>query len=213
MTTQLRSAIGRFVGVAADAQTYRNLAYLLLTFPLGILYLTAIWGGGLAGVSMIPILVGVPVVVAVLAFAAVLADFEARLTRGLLDVPVAYDVPRPDDEPITEYAKRLVFDADTYVAVVYLLSKFVLGVAVFVGVTVSASLAVTMALAPVLYDLPGISYNLWVYQIETLPSALGASAVGVLLGFVALHAFNAAAWVLGQYAAAMLGEEEDGASE
>jgi len=208
MTTTIRSALGRFFGVAVDPQTYRNLAYLLLTFPLGILYFTVLWGGGAAGVSTIPILVGIPILVAVLALAVNLADLETRLARGLLGADVAYETPQPSDETLGEYVKRLALSPRSYLAVVYLLSKFVVGLASFIALTFASVLSTVLVLAPVLYDRPDVSYQFGVTTIETLPAALGASVAGVLLAFVSLHLFNVAAWALGEYTELMLGRGE-----
>jgi hypothetical protein len=208
MTTTARSALGRFFGVAVDPQTYRNLAYLLLTFPLGILYFTVLWGGGAAGVSTIPILVGIPILVAVLAVAVYLADLESRLARGLLGTDVTYETPQPGDETLGEYVKRLALSPRSYLAVVYLLSKFIVGLASFIALTFASVLSTVLVLAPVLYSRPGVSYQFGVTTIETLPAALGASAVGVLLAFVSLHLFNVAAWALGEYTEVMLGHGE-----
>mgnify|MGYP003836013207 FL=1 len=208
MTTTIRSALGRFFGVAVDPQTYRNLAYLLLTFPLGILYFTVLWGGGAAGVSTIPILVGIPILVAVLALAVNLADLETRLARGLLGADVAYETPQPSDETLGEYVKRLALDPRSYLAVVYLFSKFVVGLVSFVGLTFASVLSSLLVLAPVLYNRPGASYQFGVTTIETLPAAVGASVAGVLLAFVSLHLFNVAAWALGEYTEVMLGRGE-----
>jgi hypothetical protein len=208
MTTTVRSVLGRFFRVAVDPQTYRNLAYLLLTFPLGILYFTVLWGGGAAGVSTIPVLVGIPILVAVLALAGYLADLESRLARGLLGAEVTYETPQPTEETLGEYLKRLALSPRSYLAVVYLLSKFVVGLASFIGLTFASVLSSVLVLAPVLYNRPGVSYQFGVTTIETLPAALGASVAGVLLAFVSLHLFNVAAWALGEYTEIMLGHGE-----
>jgi len=208
MTTTIRSALGRFFGVAVEPQTYRNLAYLLLTFPLGILYFTVLWGGGAAGVATIPILVGVPILVAVLAVAVTLADLETRLARGLLGADVAYETPQPGDETLGEYVRRLALDPRSYLAVVYLFSKFVVGLASFIALTFASVLSTVLVLAPVLYNRPDVSYQFGVTTIETLPAALGASVAGVLVAFVSLHLFNVAAWAVGEYTEVMLGRGE-----
>jgi hypothetical protein len=204
MTQTARAALRQFLGVAVDPQTYRNLAYLLLTFPLGILYFTVIVSGGSAGLGMVPIAVGVPVLVAVLALATALAGFESRLTRGLVGTDVDYSAPDPSDLTAVEYGKRVAFDPRSYLAVGYLLSKFVIGIAAFVVMVTSAALSAAFAAAPLLYDYPGVAYGTGVWSVETLPEALGLSATGVLLAVVTLHVANGAAWLLGEYTAVML---------
>lgn len=206
-TNTVRTALGRFLGVVLDPQTYRNLAYLLLTFPLGILYFTVIVSGGSAGLSLIPLLVGAPVLVGVLALAPALADVETRLARGLLGTDVTYETPlRAGDEAgIGEFVKGLVLDPRSYLAVGYLLSKFVIGIAAFVALVTSAAVSAAFAVAPLLYDRPGVTYQVGAWSVETLPVALGLSAAGVLFALVSLHLFNGAAWLVGEYTEVMLG--------
>jgi len=204
--TTTHSALRRFLGVAFDPQTYRNLVYLLLAFPLGILYLTVLWAGGATGISLVPLfLLGVPVLVAVMALAVHLTELEARLARGLLDSDVAYEAPRPTDETAVEYAKRLVTEPQSYRAVVYLLSKFVIGIAAFVALTTAASVSAVFVLAPVLYDLPETQYNFGVWSVTTLPEAAGVAIVGLLVGLLSLHAFNLCAAAVGRYTELMVG--------
>lgn len=211
MTQTVRAALGRFLGVVVDPQTYRNMAYLLLTFPLGVLYFTVIVSGGSTGLSLLPLVVGVPVLVAVLALATALAGLESRLTRGLVGTDVSYSAPDPGDLTVVEYAKRLAFEPRSYRAVGYLLSKFVVGIAAFAALVTSASLSAAFAAAPLVYDYPGVSYELGAWTVETLPAALGLSATGVLLALVTLHLVNGAAWLLGEYTAVMLGRGDQSA--
>lgn len=209
MTTDTaRSALGRFLGVAVDPQTYRNLAYLLLAFPLGIVYFTVFWGGGAAGLATVPILVGVPVLVALLAVATTLADLESRLAAGLLGADVSAGATRPGDETLGEYVQRIALDPRSYLAVGYLLSKFVIGLVAFVALVTSATLSATLVLAPALYQRPGIAYQFGARSVETLPVALGLSVTGVLLALVSLHLLNGAAWLVGEYTEVMLGSGE-----
>lgn len=204
-TTLARTGLRRFFGVVADAQTYRNLAYLALTFPLGVLYFTLIWGGGSIGASTLPILVGAPILVGVLAMAVAVADIETRLARGLIGADVSMATPRPSEEPLTEYAKRLITSPQSYLAVVYLLSKFVIGIAAFVALTVASTLSAVLTAAPLLYSRPGVAYQIGSnVVVDTLPEAMVASVVGILLAFVFLHLFNVAARALARYTEVML---------
>ena len=206
MTTHpARTGLRRFFGVATDGQTYRNLAYLALTFPLGVLYFTLVWGGGAAGVSTLPILVGAPILVAVLAMAVAVADIETRLARGLLGADVSMNTPSPSEETLTEYAKRLVLSPQSYLAVVYLLSKFVIGIAAFTALVTAATLSAVLTAAPLVYDRPGVTYNFGPnVVIDPPPEAMVAAVAGILLAFVSLHVFNLAARALARYTELLL---------
>jgi len=195
----------RLFGVAVEPQTYRNVVYLLLAFPLGTLYFAAIVAGGAAGVGTLPILVGIPILASVLVFAVHLAALESRLADGLLGTDVDYETVQPDGETVVPYVKRLALDPKTYLAIGYLLSKFAIGIAAFTAVVTLAALSVSFAFAPLLYDLPGVAYQVGPWEIDTLARAVGLSVVGVAVAFPALHLLNVFAWVVGAYTEAMLG--------
>lgn len=210
MTTHTaRTGLRRFFGVATDPQTYRNLTYLALSFPLGVLYFTLVWGGGAVGLSTLPIVVGAPILLGVLAMAVSVADVEARLARGLLGADVVLDVPRPSDESLSAYARRLVLSPRSYLAVVYLLSKFVVGVVAFTALTTAATLSGVLTAAPLLYDLQSVTYRAGpTVLIDTFPEAAVASISGLLLAVVSLHVFNLAARGLAVYTELLLGTGE-----
>ena len=59
--TRDSSLLRRFVGVVAEPQSYRNLAYLLLGLPLGTLWFTLIVTGVSVSISMLVVaLLGIP---------------------------------------------------------------------------------------------------------------------------------------------------------
>lgn len=205
MTTALDSPAARFAGVVADPQTYRNLAYLALAFPFGLLYFTALVTGGVAGLATVPLVVGVPILGAVVATTLAFGYLEAGLTRGLLGADVAFAAPRVRGEPFADYARRVALDPRTYLAFVYLLSKFAIGVVAFTALVTAGALSAGLAAAPLLYDRADVQYDLGAATVDTLPEALAVAPVGVLLALTTLHLCNAGASVLAAYARTMLG--------
>lgn len=197
-----QSLSDRLFAPVTDRQTYRNLAYVLLRFPLGVAYFTVFLTGLVLGVALMPLLVGIPILVAVLASATFAAAFEARLARELLGVDVTYDPLKPAGDSLVPYVKALVTDVRTYLLVAYFFATFGIGLATFVAVVTLVVLAAVLAVAPLTYWLPFTEYRLFVVDdswvaIDTLPEALVASAVGIALFVVSLHVFNALARVLG----------------
>lgn len=71
-------------------QTYRNLLYLALAFPLGLAYFVGFVTGTALGVGLFITWVGLPILALTLAATTAVAGFEARLgataTAGLLSV-------------------------------------------------------------------------------------------------------------------------------
>ena len=79
----------QFVGVVADTQSYINIFYLFLSFPLGIAYFVFLVTGISVGFGLIVIWVGVPILALVLAGSWVLSQLERVLAVHLLkeDIP------------------------------------------------------------------------------------------------------------------------------
>lgn len=204
------SRIRQLFGVVVDPQTYRNAFYLLLTFPLGLCYFTAIVTGVSVGFSTLVILVGVPILAALLVFVVHLAAFEARMANYLLGTEVDYDAGGPDDESAIQYCKGVALDPRTYLAGAYLLSKFVIGIAAFTLLVTLSSLTAAFLAAPVFYDNPDVTYQIGVWEPTTLPEAGVVSLLGLAIGLVGLHAVNLSAWLVGEYTEVMLGAGDEG---
>lgn len=207
-TTAVGGAFRRFVGVPFRAQTYRNLAYLLLAFPLGIAYFTVVTTGLSTGLGMLVTLVGVPLVVATLAVTLGIGSFEARLTAWLLDMdvetatPVALDLDSVDGLVAT--TKRILTAPATWTSLLLVLLKFVFGVLAFTALVTAGAVAGTLLLMPVFYDAPGVAYTVGPYVVDTFGEALAGGAVGLLVVLVGLHVLNGLARLGGFLTGALL---------
>ena len=213
----------RFFAAPFRAQTYRSLAYLALAFPLGLAYFVGLTVGGSLGVGLFITVVGIPILIATLAGATVLAGFEAYLAKHLLGV----ESPSPElvrefdagdgrvlpGDGMVDSAKRLVTAPSTWRSVALLLTKFVFGTVSFVALTVTGALGAVMLAAPFVYDgTPGwvgvteSQYRIGSWTVETLPEAVAVAAAGVVFAFVALNLLNGFAAVQARYTAALLGD-------
>ncbi|WP_135853081.1 sensor domain-containing protein [Halorussus salinus] len=222
-------------GVPFRLQTYRNLLYLALAFPLGLAYFIFLLVGLSLGVGLAITVVGIPILLAVLAISTGLASVEREIATVLLGV----EVESPgwvvtDEGTIIDRAKRLVTDLGTWKALAYLGSKLVIGITAFVAVTTLLVTAVSMLAVPLVYDQPGVYvglvtdapiqfhpslYVVWrnllvgvetvvnieSWQVRTLPAALGVAGFGLLLGIVSLHLLNGLARFSAWYTKFMLG--------
>jgi hypothetical protein len=210
-----RSLVRRALGVGFRSETYRNLAYVLARFPLGITYFTVFVTGLSLGLSLVPLLVGVPILCGVLALGGYVGVVEAWLLRHLRGSEVAYDHTDPAELPVAEYLKTVATDPRNYLLVGFALASFVVGINLFVALTVVFTLALVLVVAPVAYWIPGVEYEvtnaepveLWSTSvdttalvgtgIDTLPEALLASLLGVIVCLVGLHGVNLVAALLG----------------
>ena len=210
-----RSFWARFFGVIAELQTWKNVAYLLLAFPLGLFYFVFLVVGLSVGLALVIIWVGLPILaVTVLAWWA-FATFERWQAELLLGLTMTTrDAPLTGDESWWQRIKRHLGDARTWKDLAYLFVKFPLGIVSFVLVTVCASVPAALIGAPFYYryvDYPKghlhyAGINLGVWHVDTLPKALLLVPLGVVLLFAALHLVNVFARFSGVVAFALLSD-------
>jgi hypothetical protein len=223
MTTQPSRGVGDalrgFLAVPFDAQTYRNLAYLLLAFPLGIGYFVGLSAGLSTGLGLAVTLVGLPVLVLTVAGAAGAAGFEAKLASWLLGVdatpPAALaDLDRSLDsvDDLLAATRRLLTTPTTWTSVLLLVLKFAFGIVAFTALVTASAVLTAMLAAPLLYDVPGITYNVGAAVVDSLPEALAVAGAGVFAALVSLHLLNALATLGGVTTAFLLGDETPSAS-
>lgn len=222
--------VRRFVGVLTRRQTYRNLAYLALTFPLGLGYFVLLTTGLSVGFSLLILLVGVPILVGIFLLSDRVLVFERWLAANLLGTDVPLDRER-DPEDAWDYLRSPFADVGTWAGLFYLASKFFVGLFTFVLLVLFGSFAGSFLLAPLYYrtttvkvSMPEpihltlsyvvqrwggvevISYPVTItsWEVTTLPEALAVAAVGAILLVASLHLCNLLARIQGWYTRVLL---------
>lgn len=211
------------LGVLTSAQTYKNLFYLALTFPLGLFYFILLATGVPLGVSLLSVVIGLPVLIGILVVSDRLLVFERWLVQTLLDRPVPLDRETETDD-WRDYVRQPVTDLGTWLGIGYLAAKFVVGVATFVVLTVLFTIVASLLLAPLYYDATSLGlflsgpvevslsyavqfwhgaavitlpFTITSWQVTTLWEAVAVSAGGAVLGLFSLHVCNLLARVQG----------------
>ncbi|MFC4408188.1 sensor domain-containing protein [Haloarchaeobius iranensis] len=216
------SLLGRIFGVAVDRQTYRNALYLLLRFPLGIVYLTVFVTLLSVGVSLVPLLVGVPILAGVLAVAGYVGVIEAALLRTLVGREAAWTPTSPNDTPIVPYLKQVATEPHNYLFLILAFVSFVTGNTLFVALVVWFALSLSFVIAPAVYRVEGVQYfnvagpvDLGIVTVtesqlivDTLPEALLVSLVGIVSTVIGLHLVNLTTRVYADITAAVLSTSE-----
>jgi hypothetical protein len=98
-------------GVPLRLQTYRNLLYLVLAFPLGLAYFIFVSVGVSLGIGLAITVIGIPILLVVLAISTGLARFEREVAAILLGVTIETPESSTPDT-LVERAKRLVIDLE-----------------------------------------------------------------------------------------------------
>lgn len=211
------SILGDVFGVAVDAQSYKNLAYLLLAFPLGLFYFVFLSVGLSLGIGLSVLFVGLFILFATVSGLRVVAAFERTLANALLDVDIASpDDVRPRDDSLVETGKAYLRAPSTWRGLGFVFLKFWVGILSFVLLVSSLGIAVELILAPVSDVALEVQIGDWqpASSIETPVEQAAGVLAGAALALVSLHILNAFARVNAQIAAALLGADSaDGRGE
>ncbi len=208
-----RQSYSAFLQVIAERQSYKNILYLLLSFPLGLGYFVFLVTAIALGIATSIIWIGIPILILTMSAWWQLATFERYFTMSWLGVeiaPLAYS----SSLSLTRWQRvqTSLANSMTWKTLAYLLAKFLLGI---------FSLVITITLLPLAL---GITSTTCVLGLLTAPFLLlfllfrnNADRTGDLsqylllacLGFglipATLHLLNGLAFVSGQFARVMLG--------
>ncbi|GAB4215802.1 MAG: hypothetical protein OHK0022_56120 [Roseiflexaceae bacterium] len=182
-----------------DPQSYRNIAYLLLSFPLGIIYFVTLVTGASLGIGLSVIWIGIPILLGLLALCAAFVAFERGLARGLLGMVI--DPPEQvvfAEQSAGARLRSYLTAPSTWSGLLFLLVKFPLGIGSFVITATLVAVTLGLLATPFFYDdVPvNVGYNILTQlpvQISTLPQALLCTLGGVFFGMISIYALNTVA--------------------
>lgn len=134
------------------ASTANNIAYLLLSFPLGVFYFVVLITGLSVGIGTVVVWLGIPILFATIAAIWGMAALERSLAARLLHI----DMPAPRERyaesgKMTERFGLKIRNGQTWKSLVYLLLKFPLSTILFCVALTLLSLCVGLILAPLGY--------------------------------------------------------------
>ena len=193
--------------VLRDGQTYLNILYLLLAFPLGIAYFIISVTGLSVGIGLLIIWVGFLVLLALFASWWGFAAIERLLAVHLLGEEIApMSTPITTKGTIWERLKAHFTHTLTWKSAAYLLLKFPLGIGSFVLAITAVSLSFALVFAPFIYQTGDISIFAW--QIDTFIEAILATGIGLLITPLIFKFLNKAAKLSGQFTRFMLSNSD-----
>lgn len=198
--------VKQFFGVAARGQTYLNIIYLLLAFPLGTAYFVFLVTGLSLGISLLIIWIGIPILLLMLAAWWGLVLFERQLAIWLLHVdipPISRDTA--PGQSVWIQLKAHLSNPLTWKGLVYLFARFPLGILSLVVAIPLIALTVGLVFAPLTYTDPESQMYIFSWQIDTLNEAVICSIVGLGVGLISMHIMNGLAFVSGRFTSLMLG--------
>jgi signal transduction histidine kinase len=192
----------RFAGAVLRPQTWLNLAYLLLAFPLGLAYFVVLVVGISLGVALAVVIVGLAILLATLAAWRAMAAVERGVARAMLGVPIARPPERTGRSPM-EHVTRWLRDPVTWKSLVFVALKFPLGVASFAIVAASGFFSLTLLFAPFIVLATPVTFFGWI--VESPLQALPLVLLGIPAVLLSLNLYNGLAWLWALFARVMLG--------
>jgi signal transduction histidine kinase len=197
------ASLGRFVRVARDPQSYRNLLYLLLALPLGAAYVAILVAGLSVGAGLAVIVIGLALLVATLFAVRGMAAIERTLARRLLRISIHPPLEGGIDANWRQRIQHWLRDPVTWKSLVFLLGKLPMGIVAYAGIFFLGLSSIVLAFAPLLVVITPVIFFGW--EIDNPVAAIAAVPVGVVLFLGCLHLFNGLAWLYGVCARVMLG--------
>ncbi len=196
-----------FFAVVGEGKTWRNAAYLLLGFPLGLCYFIFLVVGLSLGFGLIILVFGIPLLAGVFIAAYALGEFERLITNPMLDL----DIPKANRwvsaGNLWSNVRALFVSPEMWKRVGYLLAKFPLGI---VGLTLTAITGafLGMVATPVFYEQSWwptfFDWPAGVWEVDSLGEAVVVALVGLVVGVALLHVINWVARAWAEFAKVML---------
>src|SRR5260370_2041365 len=200
--------------VVREHQSYTNMLYLLLSFPLGLCYFCLLVSGITLGIGTLIIWIGVPILLLLMSAWWSLASFERQMAIRYLHVDIApMSVVLPPAQ--VKWWQRLperLSNRMTWKTLVYLLLKFPLGLCSFIITVVLLVLSFGMTVVGLV--LGGIAASFFalfgaIQNVSEPGKRLRQYLLLVLSGFglnlLTFHLLNGLAFVAGQLARSLLG--------
>ena len=207
-----RDSVG-FFGVIVRGNTYSNLLYLLLSFPLGIFYFVLVITGLSLGLGLVFTLLGIPILFGTLLLCRVFANFELQQAKILSGISrISHRIKK--SKGFWNKIKAYLADSYTWKSLAYLIIKFPIGIINFVLLVTLLSVSLSLIATPVVYHLfeTGIIFQgtfcsgpeSVCFIFDSYLSTIIVGIIGIFLLFVFLHALNGLARTSGLLAKSML---------
>lgn len=198
----------RYFGVFLHPQTYINLLYLFLTFPLGIFYFVALVTGFSLGIGLFILWIGLGILVLMILLSIALTAFERSMAMSMLKVSIPpLTDPIPAGASLWQRFKAYLKSSATWKGLLFLLLKFPVGVINFTILVAMLAVTAVFLTAPVVINVWPINFFGWV--IDTLPESVALLTLGLLGAPIPLHISNLLAALQGKLAVIMLGIHTD----
>ena len=189
-----------FFSALGDAQTYLNIVYILIAFPLSIVYFTLVVTGLSLSVGLLVIVAGFFIFVGTLLMIQGFRWLDIQLTKVFLARTIPVKKQEKRESSFSAFIKRLFGSGSTWKwFVYYLLVKFPLDTIIWSISIAFLALTLDLLLAPALdqfwwFDNEGLSH----WLIDFFGDVYVLPFLGIIWGMISLHVIRGLAWVSGE---------------
>ena len=190
-------------------QTWLNVAYLLLSFPLGLIYFVLLITGISLGFGLLITVLGIFILMAVLAMVHWLARFEAKFTTAMLGFHISQRPREREARGFWNRFREILRSSLTWKGLVFLFLRFPLGIFSFSLTIGLLSASFGLIAVPFLYRYPWFEIDWptnYYWVIDTVPETLVIALIGIILLFTSLYILNLLAYAYGKFAKGILSD-------
>src|SRR5579884_3740164 len=152
------SAVDRIFGAVVEPQTWRNVLYHAIAFPLGLFFFVVAVTGVSIGIGLALIVVGIPILVFTLMLVGFFARFERVLLRKLLGANLASPRPAPIPPGIVESLRAYLRRPETWKSLVYCLVHLPFSVVSFGLLMAFIPASLVLLVTPLTYTFLPIAF-------------------------------------------------------
>jgi len=195
LVSKLIAAFKNIFGVAFRGRTYANLLYLLLAFPLGLVYFVFLSVGISLGIGLYILVIGLPLLVLTLLAWRQFVKLERFQSHRLLGARIEPEaiLHWSADRNAWRWLRSRLSSPVTWKGLGYLFLKFPLGLLAFVLLIALGVLSLVLTAMPFIYQ--HVNVDLGDHIDLSMPQALGFMVLGLILGVFSLHIWNGLAFV------------------
>ena len=205
--------VWNFFSVIGEEKTYLNMLYLLISFPLGIIYFVLLVTGISLGLGLVTTLIGIPILVFMTFLWYWIAIFERQFTSSFLGIDIKSAKNNSlKQKTFWKMIKKHLSQPITWKSLAYLFIKFPLGIVWFVALVTLLSVSIGLIGVPIAYyflwDVPGVDFMV-INGVSVIPQvwqAILVGIIGVFFLFISMHILNGLAYVSGLFAKVLLSE-------
>jgi len=195
--------MNNYFDVLVKGQTYLNLVYLILAFPLGLFYFIGLVVGFSLGIGLLIVWVGIVLLVAVFAGAWAATQVERYMAEVLLGIQVTRPVNTPARYTrLWERIRAHLVNPDTWKGILFLFLKFPMGLFSFVVAITGIAISGLMLSAPFTYETREFTWGDW--YVDSMNEALLLFLIGLIIAPLVLHVLNWIATGYGEVARILL---------